>query len=103
MTTVYIFSTWSERIDGQIKNSFEFNSTHESTALISLLLHLFFPLSLSLCQEHENNPEKLLDFHYSLAKSYAHSPELRRTWLESMATLHVKYSNHSEVCNSSNV
>ena len=54
---------------------------------------LFHPL-----QAHQNDPEKLVDLHYSLAKSYGNSPELRQTWLDSMATLHLKYGNYSEVC-----
>ena len=50
------------------------------------------------CQQvHQNDPEKLVDLHYSLAKSLATSPELRGTWLDSMATLHLKYGNYSEV------
>ncbi|CDQ74394.1 unnamed protein product [Oncorhynchus mykiss] len=36
-------------------------------------------------REHEKAPEMLLDLQYSLACSYASSPELRRTWLDSMA------------------
>ena len=39
-----------------------------------------------------------MDLHYSgLAKSYGNSPELRQTWLDSMAALHLKYLNYSEV------
>ena len=48
-------------------------------------------------QVHQNDPEKLVDLHYSLAKSYGNSPELRQTWLDSMAALHLKYGNYSEV------
>ena len=47
---------------------------------------------------HQKDPEKLVDLHYSLAKSYSNSPELRQTRRDSMATLHLKYGNHSEVC-----
>uniref|UniRef100_A0A665VWU8 Dedicator of cytokinesis 11 n=1 Tax=Echeneis naucrates TaxID=173247 RepID=A0A665VWU8_ECHNA len=36
-------------------------------------------------REHEKDPEMLLDLQYSLARSYASTPELRRTWLDSMA------------------
>ncbi len=50
-------------------------------------------------QEHRNDPEKLLDLQYSLAKSYANSPELRHTWLQSMALLHIEHKNYSEVYN----
>ena len=49
-----------------------------------------------LIQIHQNDPEKLVDLHYSLAKSYGNSPELRQTWLDSMVSLHLKYGNYSE-------
>ena len=42
------------------------------------------------------DPEKLVDLHYSLAKSYGNSPELRQTWLDSMTALHLKHGNYSE-------
>lgn len=48
-------------------------------------------------KEHENDPEMLIDLQFSLAKSYATTPELRKTWLESMAKIHRKYENFSEV------
>ena len=48
-------------------------------------------------KEHEKDPEMLVDLQYSLAKSYASTPELRRTWLESMAVIHINNSNYSEV------
>lgn len=47
-------------------------------------------------KEHEKDPEMLVDLQYSLAKSYASTPELRRTWLESMAKVHVKNGDFSE-------
>ncbi|XP_071839033.1 dedicator of cytokinesis protein 11-like isoform X31 [Apostichopus japonicus] len=47
-------------------------------------------------KEHENNPEVLMDLQYSLAKSYSTTPELRRTWLESMANIHINQGNYSE-------
>uniref|UniRef100_A0A671GAU0 Dedicator of cytokinesis 11 n=1 Tax=Rhinolophus ferrumequinum TaxID=59479 RepID=A0A671GAU0_RHIFE len=40
-------------------------------------------------KEHEKDPEMLIDLQYSLAKSYASTPELRKTWLDSMAKIHV--------------
>lgn len=40
----------------------------------------------------------LVDLQYSLAKSYASTPELRKTWLDSMARIHVKNGDLSEVC-----
>ncbi|XP_072573222.1 dedicator of cytokinesis protein 11 isoform X1 [Paramormyrops kingsleyae] len=47
-------------------------------------------------KEHERDPEMLLDLQYSLARSYASTPELRRTWLDSMARAHVKNGDFSE-------
>ncbi|XP_077199942.1 dedicator of cytokinesis protein 9 isoform X1 [Paroedura picta] len=47
-------------------------------------------------KEHENDPEMLVDLQYSLAKSYASTPELRKTWLDSMAKIHVKNGDLSE-------
>ncbi len=49
-------------------------------------------------REHEKDPEMLLDLQYSLARSYASTPELRRTWLDSMARAHSKNGDFSEVC-----
>ncbi|XP_062916576.1 dedicator of cytokinesis protein 11 isoform X1 [Mobula hypostoma] len=47
-------------------------------------------------KEHEKDPEMLVDLQYSLAKSYASTPELRKTWLGSMAKIHVKNGDLSE-------
>ncbi|KAE8584717.1 hypothetical protein XENTR_v10021082 [Xenopus tropicalis] len=47
-------------------------------------------------KEHEKDPEMLIDLQYSLAKSYASTPELRKTWLESMAKIHTKNGDYSE-------
>ncbi|XP_072315013.1 dedicator of cytokinesis protein 11 isoform X2 [Eucyclogobius newberryi] len=47
-------------------------------------------------KEHEKDPEMLLDLQYSLARSYASTPELRRTWLDSMARAHLKNGDLSE-------
>ena len=38
-----------------------------------------------------------LSFQYRVAKSYANSPELRVTWLSSMAKMHQQLNNWSEV------
>jgi len=48
-------------------------------------------------KEHENDPEMLVDLQYSLAKSYTSTPELRKTWLDSMARIHNKNGDFSEV------
>uniref|UniRef100_A0A8C5BY13 Dedicator of cytokinesis 10 n=1 Tax=Gadus morhua TaxID=8049 RepID=A0A8C5BY13_GADMO len=47
-------------------------------------------------KEHEKDPEMLVDLQVSLANSYASTPELRRTWLESMAKVHVRNGDLSE-------
>ncbi|XP_077599633.1 dedicator of cytokinesis protein 9-like [Stigmatopora nigra] len=47
-------------------------------------------------KEHENDPEMLVDLQYSLAKSYTSTPELRKTWLDSMARIHTKNNDLSE-------
>ncbi|NXS89335.1 DOC11 protein, partial [Erpornis zantholeuca] len=47
-------------------------------------------------KEHEKDPEMLVDLQYSLAKSYASTPELRKTWLDSMAKIHMKNGDFSE-------
>uniref|UniRef100_A0A674EC63 Dedicator of cytokinesis 11 n=1 Tax=Salmo trutta TaxID=8032 RepID=A0A674EC63_SALTR len=47
-------------------------------------------------REHEKDPEMLMDLQYSLARSYASTPELRRTWLDSMARAHIKNGDLSE-------
>lgn len=48
-------------------------------------------------QEYGDNVEMLVDLEYSLAKSYSSTPELRKTWLENMASIHEQYKNYSEV------
>lgn len=54
-------------------------------------------MATSQMKEHEKDPEMLADLQYSLANSYASTPELRRTWLESMAKIHVRNGDLSEV------
>ncbi|XP_068107031.1 dedicator of cytokinesis protein 11 isoform X2 [Hyperolius riggenbachi] len=53
-------------------------------------------MATSQMKEHEKDPEMLIDLQYSLAKSYASTPELRKTWLESMAKIHTKNGDLSE-------
>lgn len=48
-------------------------------------------------REHNNDPEMLVDLQHSLANSYASTPELRHTWLETMARNHARDGNYSEV------
>ncbi|ERL87077.1 hypothetical protein D910_04478 [Dendroctonus ponderosae] len=47
-------------------------------------------------REHHQDPEMLVDLQHSLANSYASTPELRHTWLETMTRNHVKDGNFSE-------
>ncbi|XP_008205538.1 dedicator of cytokinesis protein 9 isoform X2 [Nasonia vitripennis] len=47
-------------------------------------------------RDHNNDPEMLLDLEHSLANSYASTPELRHTWLETMARNHIRDENYSE-------
>ncbi|XP_063232760.1 dedicator of cytokinesis protein 9 isoform X1 [Bacillus rossius redtenbacheri] len=47
-------------------------------------------------REHHHDPEMLVDLQHSLANSYASTPELRHTWLESMTRNHVRDGNFSE-------
>lgn len=54
-------------------------------------------MATSQMKEHEKDPEMLVDLQYSLANSYASTPELRCTWLESMAKIHVRNGDLSEV------
>lgn len=54
-------------------------------------------MATAAMKEHKNNPEMLVDLQYSLAKSYTSTPELRKTWLESMAQIHIKRNDFSEV------
>jgi hypothetical protein len=47
-------------------------------------------------REHHHDPEMLVDLQHSLANSYASTPELRHTWLETMTRNHVRDGNYSE-------
>lgn len=47
-------------------------------------------------QAHHHNEVKLLELQYSLANSYASTPELRHTWLLTMARNHEQNGNISE-------
>ncbi|CAG0895846.1 unnamed protein product [Darwinula stevensoni] len=54
-------------------------------------------MATSQLREHDSDPETLAELQHSLANSYASTPELRVTWLESLAKLHGKTGNFSEV------
>nr|CAB3239439.1 dedicator of cytokinesis protein 9-like [Phallusia mammillata] len=53
-------------------------------------------MATAAMKEHKDDQEMLVDLQCSLAKSYAATPELRKTWLESMARAHEKNGNYSE-------
>ncbi|XP_066933536.1 dedicator of cytokinesis protein 11-like isoform X1 [Clytia hemisphaerica] len=53
-------------------------------------------LATAQMKEHEDDHEVLVDLQYSLAKSYSSTPELRQTWLQSMALIHEKHGDYSE-------
>lgn len=59
-------------------------------------IHNIF-MATAQMKNFEDDSEMLIDSQYSLAKSYANCLELRRTWLESMASIHIKEKNYSEV------
>jgi len=44
-----------------------------------------------------HDPEMLADLQHSLANSYASTPELRLTWLQTMARNHDENGDFSEV------
>lgn len=87
------------------------HSHTQSLVLLPLLQNTAFPsdvkdltkkirtvlMATAQMKEHERDPEMLVDLQYSLAKSYASTPELRKTWLDSMARIHVKNGDLSEV------
>ena len=54
-------------------------------------------IATSQMKEHEEEPEMLLHLQHSLADSYAGTPALRQTWLESMAKIHISNAYFSEV------
>lgn len=53
-------------------------------------------MATSQMQAHQADPERLLELQYSLANSYASTPELRHTWLITMARNHEQNGNLSE-------
>jgi dedicator of cytokinesis protein 9/10/11 len=53
-------------------------------------------LATSQMKTFEDDTEMLIDSQYSLAKSYANCLELRRTWLDSMASIHIREKNYAE-------
>uniref|UniRef100_A0A671MYI9 Dedicator of cytokinesis protein 9-like n=1 Tax=Sinocyclocheilus anshuiensis TaxID=1608454 RepID=A0A671MYI9_9TELE len=77
--------------DKTIKNTAFPSDVKDLTKKIRTVL-----MATAQMKEHESDPEMLVDLQYSLAKSYASTPELRKTWLDSMARIHVKNGDLSE-------
>ncbi|KAM9315606.1 dedicator of cytokinesis protein 10 [Gastrophryne carolinensis] len=77
--------------DKQMKNTLFPAEVKDLTKRIRTVL-----MATAQMKEHEKDPEMLVDLQYSLANSYASTPELRRTWLESMAKIHVRNGDLSE-------
>uniref|UniRef100_A0A8C5MXC6 Dedicator of cytokinesis 10 n=1 Tax=Leptobrachium leishanense TaxID=445787 RepID=A0A8C5MXC6_9ANUR len=77
--------------DKQMKNTAFPAEVKDLTKRIRTVL-----MATAQMKEHEKDPEMLVDLQYSLANSYASTPELRRTWLESMAKIHAKNGDLSE-------
>eukprot|EP00064_Thunnus_orientalis_P001061 superscaffoldBa00000065_g1062 len=78
--------------DKTIKNTAFPSDVKDLTKRIRTVL-----MATAQMKEHERDPEMLVDLQYSLAKSYASTPELRKTWLDSMARIHVKNGDLSEI------
>ncbi|ELV10841.1 WD repeat-containing protein 44 [Tupaia chinensis] len=84
-----------------IKHAFDTRYQHKATAFPTEVKDLTKRIRTVLMataqmKEHEKDPEMLIDLQYSLAKSYASTPELRKTWLDSMAKIHIKNGDFSE-------
>ncbi|KAM4694823.1 dedicator of cytokinesis protein 10 [Discoglossus pictus] len=77
--------------DKQMKNTHFPAEVKDLTKRIRTVL-----MATAQMKEHEKDPEMLVDLQYSLANSYASTPELRRTWLESMAKIHARNGDLSE-------
>uniref|UniRef100_A0A663ECH2 Dedicator of cytokinesis 10 n=1 Tax=Aquila chrysaetos chrysaetos TaxID=223781 RepID=A0A663ECH2_AQUCH len=77
--------------DKQMKVRNIFSEVKDLTKRIRTVL-----MATAQMKEHEKDPEMLVDLQYSLANSYASTPELRRTWLESMAKIHARNGDLSE-------
>ncbi|XP_022913566.1 dedicator of cytokinesis protein 7 [Onthophagus taurus] len=58
-------------------------------------LHMILSDTVKM-KEFQDDPEMLLDLMYRIAKGYQNSPELRLTWLDSMAQKHKERGNFCE-------
>lgn len=110
---IYLMSYWNDfrmyLVHAQIHTTYKMPSS--LICYYCTLQHTAFPsdvkdltkrirtvlMATEQMKEHENDPEMLVDLQYSLAKSYTSTPELRKTWLDSMARIHNKNGDLSEV------
>ncbi|CAG0892792.1 unnamed protein product, partial [Darwinula stevensoni] len=58
-------------------------------------LHMILSDTVKM-REYQEDPEMLLDLMYRIAKGYQNSPDLRLTWLNSMAQKHCERKNYAE-------
>lgn len=58
-------------------------------------LHMILSDTVKM-KEFQEDPEMLLDLMYRIAKGYQNSPDLRLTWLASMAQKHMERGNYCE-------
>ncbi|XP_071954468.1 dedicator of cytokinesis protein 7-like [Antedon mediterranea] len=58
-------------------------------------LHMILSDTVKM-KEFKEDPEMLMDLMYRIAKGYQNSPDLRLTWLQNMAGMHMKQGNHVE-------
>ncbi|KYO40322.1 hypothetical protein Y1Q_0009001 [Alligator mississippiensis] len=58
-------------------------------------LHMILTDTVKM-KEHQEDPEMLIDLMYRIAKGYQNSPDLRLTWLQSMAQTHAARGGHAE-------
>lgn len=75
----------------------ELQNTSFPEQVQDLLFNLHMILSDTVkMKEYKEDPEMLLDLMNRIAKGYKNNPDLRLTWLESMAKKHTERSNHTE-------
>ncbi|XP_040566544.1 dedicator of cytokinesis protein 7 isoform X1 [Lepeophtheirus salmonis] len=75
----------------------EFSDTAFRKQVQGLVSNLHMILSDTVkMKEYQDDPEMLLDLMYRIAKGYQNSPDLRLTWLESMAKKHEEQNHFAE-------
>ncbi len=72
------------------KNDTELAGTSFPEQVQDLVINLHMILSDTVkMKEYSDDPEMHMDLMYRIAKGYQTSPDLRLTWLETMATKHI--------------